>query len=87
METGHNLNIRINKNHERFGASMDTASYYGMIISVLIGITFIALIFAFLYIKYKKKEETSISSKTEHLKNISSKILIGIASFISSTSV
>lgn len=84
MERGYNLNIRINKNHERFGAFMDTASYYGMIISVLIGITFIALIFAFLYIIYGEKEETLTSSQTEHVKDIN-KIFIRIASFIYST--
>ena len=86
MEKGYNLNIRINKNHERSGASMDTANYYGMIISVLIGITFIALIFAFLYLIYGEKEEASASSKTEHLKDVPNKILISITSFISSTS-
>ena len=49
---------------------MDAESYFGMIINILLGLTFIVLIFAFLYLVYGEREETSkSSSKSNFLRN------------------
>ncbi|MEM2111370.1 MAG: hypothetical protein QXX08_05780 [Candidatus Bathyarchaeia archaeon] len=48
---------------------MDIESYFGMILSILIGLTFITLVFIFLYIVYGEKEEGTSTSKIEYFKN------------------
>ena len=69
MERDYNLNTRIDK-IEKGSTQMDVESYYGMIINILLGLTFITLVFAFLYLVYGEKEETSKPTSKSSLRNI-----------------
>ncbi len=74
MEKDYNLNTRIEK-IEKGSTEMDTESYFGMIINILLGLTFIVLVFAFLYLIYGEREETSKStSKSDFLRNTISRM-------------
>ena len=48
--------------------TMDTAMYFEMIISITIGLTFIALILLFVYITYVKEETSETSTARSILK-------------------
>jgi len=78
VERGYNLNIRTEKIDERSNPAMDIATYFGMIVYILIGLTFIALVFAFLYMVYGEKEEAAPSSAAK----LSSIIRRGLMKFL-----
>lgn len=54
---------------------MNVEEYFGMIISILMGLTFIALFLIFLYMIYGEKEKSIPSSKLAFFKNILNFIL------------
>ena len=54
---------------------MDTATYYGMIITFLIGLTFVVLFLTFLYMVYGKTEERGSPPSTKFLREGFLKIL------------
>jgi len=54
---------------------VDTEAYFGMILNILIGLTLIVLVMAFLYLIYGEREERTASSKVELFKNASKSIL------------
>jgi len=60
---------------------MNVEEYFGMIISILMGLTFIALFLAFLYMMYGEKEESATPTKVKFFKNLSKSILLYLFKF------
>lgn len=55
---------------------MSVADYFGMIILILMGLTFIALFLAFLYMIYGEKEEGTSSTNVRPLHKIRKNLLL-----------
>jgi hypothetical protein len=59
VEKGYSLNTLSSSNMERKrGVQMDPDAYFTLIIYVLMVLTFVSLVLFFLYMIYRKEEET-----------------------------
>lgn len=59
---------------------MTAEEYFGLIIYVLMGLTFIALVLIFLYMIYGGKEEATSSPKVTFIRNVLNTLLFRLCS-------